>query len=118
MARPRKPTQSKRCAWIGYRVTADDKARIVAQAERAGLRLGEYARRSALTTEIKIQPTPRADFETADQLRRLGVNLNQIARAVNTGGQLPAYLERLCERIETTLDKIFDEDLARGSPDC
>lgn len=115
MARPRKQPASRRTAWISYRVTPDEKAQIQAQAEKAGFSIGDYSRQAVKKTRLVIKESA-ADFERVDQLRRVGVNLNQIARALNAGGTLPPYLERLCTRIETLLDRLFDEALNHGSP--
>lgn len=115
MARPRKQPASRRTAWISYRVTPEEKAAIQAQAAQAGFSIGDFSRQAAKKTRIVIQQST-ADFESIDQLRRVGVNLNQIARAANAGGALPPYLERLCARIETLLDRLFDEALKHGSP--
>ncbi|QEP30628.1 plasmid mobilization protein [Pukyongiella litopenaei] len=50
------------------------------RAADASLSSSEFLRRSALSTEVVVQQGARADFETIGQLRRIGVNLNQLAR--------------------------------------
>jgi hypothetical protein len=109
MARPSKEPDERRTAFVRYRVTPEEKARLEAQAERAGLPLGEFARQAAERAQI-VARVSRADFALTDQLRRLGVNLNQIAKHVNAGRTPPAYLERLCARVEDMLERLFDEE--------
>lgn len=60
-------------------MSADEKAGLQGSAAEAGLSVSEYVRRRSLGRPV----TARADRETRVLLRRIGVNLNQLARASN-----------------------------------
>ena len=62
-----------------------EKADLRAAATEAGITVSEYVRRRSLGRPV----TARADRETRVLLRRIGVNLNQLARAANTSGAAP-----------------------------
>lgn len=49
----------------------------------AGLKLPKYLRDLGLSREAPIINIPAGNFELADELRRLGNNLNQVARQLN-----------------------------------
>ncbi|HEX3983909.1 MAG TPA: plasmid mobilization relaxosome protein MobC [Acidisoma sp.] len=101
----------KAAPWRGRRRVADPKARFVAvrctdaehatltaAAAQAGLSVGAYLRTMALGS-----PGPRAvrrpSVERADlarllgELGKIGSNVNQLARAANTSGDMPAVDE-------------------------
>lgn len=82
---PRKggrPRGSHRGDKVEVRVSALEKADLRGSAREAGLTVSEYVRRRSLGQPV----VARADRETRVLLRRIGVNLNQIARAANTSG--------------------------------
>jgi hypothetical protein len=85
-----------------------DYARLLAEAERAGLTLGSYIR-----SRVLAAPTTRArkqapvDYSAlAVALRaftKVAVNINQIARYLNTGGiPIPEELEAAAMRIDAS----------------
>ena len=87
--KPRKkggrPPGVRRGEKVEVRVSGDEKADLRAAAEEAGITVSEYVRRRSLGRPV----TARADRETRVLLRRIGVNLNQLARAANTSGTPP-----------------------------
>lgn len=82
--------------WITFRVTAEEHFQLMEKAHRSGMAPGEYARSRALrgiarakktaTTEPVFGEATRAVFH---ELRKQGVNLNQIARHCNQHQVLP-----------------------------
>ncbi|MDT0631416.1 plasmid mobilization relaxosome protein MobC [Rubrivirga sp. F394] len=66
-----------------------EKADLRAAATEAGITVSEYVRRRSLGRPV----TARADRETRVLLRRIGVNLNQLARTANTSGAAPPEAE-------------------------
>ena len=77
--------------WISFRVTAEEHFQLIDKAERSGMVPGDYARsralrgiarpkKSAPATEPIFGDATRAVFH---ELRRQGVNLNQIAHHCN-----------------------------------
>lgn len=108
MARPKKPTSDKRAQWIKARVSPAEHAEILLRAAEASLSSSEFLRRSALSTELVVQQGARADFETIDQLRRIGVNLNQLARVANKTGYMPDGLEEALAKVDQLLDRMIE----------
>jgi hypothetical protein len=65
------------------KLTPEEKVRWLAKATSAGLNLNEYIRRCVERRTITpIQP--EVNRHTAIELGRIGVNLNQLLRAINT----------------------------------
>lgn len=82
--------------WISFRVTAEEHFQLIDKAQRSGMGPGDFARsralrgiarskKSAPTTEPIFGDATRAVFH---ELRKQGVNLNQIAHHCNRH-QLP-----------------------------
>ena len=109
MARPRKTAAEKLSRRLpSPRCTAQELATIQAKAAQAGLTPTEYLRRAALDGTIIVRQA-RTDFATADQLRRIGVNLNQLMPALHKTGQMTDDLRRMAAKLETALDLILDD---------
>jgi hypothetical protein len=96
LAKSRKPKVRTRL--VSVRVTEQDHDRLFALAERSGTTLSEFARAKLLcdlplpslkpgnTSEdvvLPLSPEAYAAKQLADQVRRIGVNLNQIAHRLN-----------------------------------
>lgn len=84
MARPKKEPHEKRDEVIRARVTAAEKAYVAQQARAANLDPAEYIRRRALGFVV-TPSNSAADAALISELNRIGVNVNQLARAVNSG---------------------------------
>lgn len=65
---------------VHIRLTQDEKDTLVEKAKKAELRLSTYIRRAALNQKYIL----KADVKTAFELKKIGVNLNQIAKYLNT----------------------------------
>ena len=101
-AEPKKPRRfgkrklaDARDAWVHIRCTAVEHAMISAKAEKAGLSAGAYLRTlatgSAGPRAMRRPPIEKAELaRVLGELGRLGSNVNQLARVVNTTGNLPA----------------------------
>lgn len=76
-------------------------------AARAGMSVTAYIRNISKHGEIIVQEGPY-DFQTVDQLRRIGVNLNQITKVANTTGEVFPGLETVCSKLDTLLDHILE----------
>jgi hypothetical protein len=86
MARPRKG--EARDSHVGFRLTLEEALVLRERASRAGQSLSDYARDAALSRRPRSDGLdPRRPFAmdpaTFHEIRRLGVNLNQIARRLN-----------------------------------
>lgn len=99
--RPKKPEEERRTLTHGLRLSPKEKEELEARADRAGLSLSEYLRRKALGKPVKT----KVDGKALKELNRIGVNLNQLARAANRGdllldGQAKEAIQELRALIE------------------
>ena len=116
--RPAKGRPKAACVkdhWISFRVTAEEYFQLIDKAQRSGMGPGDYARSRALrgiARSKKSAPstTPVFGEATRDvfhELRRQGVNLNQIAHLCNRHqlppppqlGELATVITALWERL-------------------
>jgi hypothetical protein len=75
---------------LRIRLTADERATLAAAAERAGLTHAGYARSLLLSAppvrQARKPPVERAELaKLLAQIGKIGSNLNQLARAANSG---------------------------------
>ena len=108
MARPKKQTEDKRAQVMQARVSPTEHAEILLRAAQASVSPSEFLRRSALSAEVVVQAEQASDFETVDQLRRIGVNLNQLARVANKTGYMPDGLEEALAKVDQLLDRMIE----------
>ena len=109
MARPRKSTDERLSERIRFDVCRSDFLRAAQHAEKAGMTLTAYARQQFLAGRVVVKQTRQLDHDTYDQLRRLGVNLNQLTRRFNQTDELPAGLPDLCTLIHRFLMENIDD---------
>lgn len=86
MGRPQLSADRRRTKRLGVRVSASEWRMIKARASRAGVRPTSFVREAALSAPRRS--TSAADVATVEErreLRRIGVNLNQVARRLNAG---------------------------------
>ena len=86
MVRPRKREAERRSRTICVRVATEEAAKIAERAGAARLTKGGYIRRRALGEPVREAAVHRLGARERVELHRTGVNLNQIARALNSGG--------------------------------
>lgn len=82
-----------RSTHITIRLTPEERSAIDNAAERAGLKSGSYARQILLGApaprQVRRPPIERRELaRLLGQLGAVGNNINQIARAVNSGDEL------------------------------
>ena len=77
----RKPEEGPKVQ-VAFQVTSVERDQIREAASQAGLSVSEFLRRRALGRPV----VPLADAAARKALRRIGVNLNQLARRANLGG--------------------------------
>ena len=99
MARPRKPEAELRSRTIGVRVNTAEAAEIAERAGAARMTMGGYLRRRALGQPVREAVVHRLGTQERVELHRLGVNLNQIARALNSGAPAPSGTLEAVERV-------------------
>lgn len=114
MARPKRDDLTARSAHVAARFTAAERLALDERATSAGVTLSEFVRASALgVTPARLSaamPAGPAGVLSADELRELnaiGNNLNQIARALNSGRADPVDgdLRAALSQLETVWDR-------------
>ena len=84
---------------IEFRLTLEDDQVIRDRAAQAGLSVSKFMRLAALGVSIQAQLSP-ADL---DNLRKIGGNLNQVARYVNTHQRWSGEIEILVDQLKAIL---------------
>lgn len=88
------------------RCTEQEKNKIYEQSLKAGLSLSEYIRQMALNGKIMVKQSD-VDFETVQQLRKIGVNINQQTKKLNATGKVNYELTNLWKKLDGLLDTII-----------
>lgn len=113
MARPKIDPSKRRSESVRVSLSPAEITMITDKAAKAHTNVTAFVRAAALAKPVTVTQSQAVDFETRQELRRIGVNLNQIAKALNAGRQdLPASLELACSQ----LNQLFDQWLPHGSP--
>ena len=106
------PARTKR---LQLRYTKAEYTAVAQAAHNAGLTTTGYAADAALATALTLEP-PTAEpwravqielIEARNQVRRIGTNINQAARALNATGEPPPWLQRaltIADRAVARLD--------------
>ena len=63
----------------------DELAELRRRADRARMAVTDYVRRRALSDRLRVVPPRRLGVEEFREVARIGSNLNQIARVLNSG---------------------------------
>lgn len=108
MARPRLGEEHRRTHTLGVRLTAGEAEALSAQARAARLSVGAYVRRRALGQRVRVLEERRLGARELRELNRIGVNLNQIARLLNSGSAAaPAGTRAAVERVGEMVAKLL-----------
>ena len=99
MARPRLGDEERRTRTVGVRVTETEAEELRERAQAARLSVGSYLRRRALGQRVRMVAERRLGAAELRELNRIGVNLNQMARAMNSGTGAPAETREAVERV-------------------
>lgn len=109
MTRPQKKDSEKSSAVLPpIRCTVNEKTAITEKAKQLGLSVSEYVRQMALKGSIIVRQS-LADFTYLQQLRSIGVNLNQQTRKLNATGKDTSELESLRRKLDAMLEKLLDK---------
>jgi hypothetical protein len=105
MARPTKQSHEKRQERFNLRLTVAEIEHLRAQALAAGLAPHEYARRRVLG--FQVSPAPRqADAALVSEINRVGVNVNQLARAQNAEREFRGDWRAVRVELQRVLEKV------------
>jgi hypothetical protein len=120
MARPRKSPQEKRDDLLGVRFTTAERAEVEHNAAALGISPPEFTRRRTLGYRLpEAAAVEQARASLGAGFNRLAVNMNQIARRLNSGEHPPAVereLQALIDWINAEMDKLYGPGSNRGGP--
>lgn len=102
--RPKKPPEKRRTKSLGVSLSPEEKRELEERAEAHGMSQSEYMRRRAFGRHIQ----PKSDQKTRVELRRIGNNLNQIARRANMGdlGKIEAQAEAVISELRDAISDL------------
>ena len=90
------------------RVTEAEAEELQERAQGARLSLGAYLRRRGLGQRVRLAAERRLGAAELRELNRIGVNLNQMARAMNSGAvSSPAETQEAVERVGELVAKLL-----------
>ncbi len=102
-------SRSAQACVINIRCSRSEKSTITSRAKRTGMSTSVYLRALGLHGKI-IVAHQAVDAPLIFQLKKIGTNLNQIARKLNaTGKHTPLDLVVLCERIDALTSNLMEE---------
>lgn len=108
--RPRKALAELRSERLsGIRLTPSELAAVEAKAAQAGRPVAEFCRRAILGQPVTVRRGAAEVDRFLIELNRVGVNLNQIARAMNAGRPLPVSLTAALDEVRALLAKVADD---------
>ena len=111
MARPKIDPAKKRTESVRVSLSPVELAQLNAKAERGETTVTAFVRASALGKSVTVQQSTAPDFATRDELRRIGVNLNQIAKQMNAQKTVaPAELLGVCAKLDHLFDQWLNHD--------
>jgi hypothetical protein len=93
MGRPRVGDQDKRVVQVNIRLTKEEHEKVIQYSQASGLSPASWMRRKVFTGKfppVKLSPVEASMY---NELRSIGVNLNQIARTVNQGDDYKKHLD-------------------------
>jgi len=108
MPRPPKGREEQLSEMLRCRVRPAEYLRIRRQAEGAGLSVSEYARTLMLTGQVTIRQIHSMDPEVVEQIRKIGINLNQAVHKLHSTGKIPPELASAAEAVERYILGIID----------
>lgn len=99
MGRPKKELTSLKIIQVNIRMTVDDYIKISDNAETIGLSVAEYVRRKTTERSLPKKRVSPLDRKFFVELSRVGNNLNQLAKVVNSGIRDPFSIHKQIEEI-------------------
>ena len=108
MVRPTKAVDLRRNRGSGVRFTEEEYAVVLAKAAVAGSCLSEYVRNAALNRPLPrtVNSASSLSFAVANELRRIGVNLNQLTKLAHFGDIDPLRIDDALAEIHAVLQPL------------
>jgi hypothetical protein len=106
MARPRKSEDEKRVQPVTIRFTRDEYRRISESAQASVLSPANWMRHKVFTGKFPVPKTSPIEVSLYQELKRIGVNLNQGTHKLNQG-EFPAHYNELQLTLLKVLNNIY-----------
>lgn len=114
MARPKVSPSEKRSLKITFRVTEKQRQRLLILAEACGTTPGDLVRTKIFKGHFPATPLAKIDEDTYIELKKIGVNLNQLTRHANSG-KFPFGIDKTLAALLRQEEKILRLLLADDS---
>lgn len=92
MGRPHIKDQAKRVVQVNIRLTADEYNKVSSYATASGLSPANWIRKKIFTGKFPAMKESPIDTETYQELKKIGVNINQATHKLNQGEMPKDYL--------------------------
>ena len=125
MARPKKEPEERRSEKAGRTrsggaktvsvasvrcdLTAAEKAYLRQQAHAAGLSEAEFTRRAILGQAVSPRGSARADPALLAAINRIGVNVNQLAKATHRGEDFAADWRAIADEVRSLVERLAED---------
>ncbi len=116
MARPRKDDIEKRIVQVNIRLTKDESDKVEEYSKASGITPANWIREKVFTGRFPNPKLSPLDASIYQELRRIGVNLNQIAHQLNLG-EKSVIVMKLHFELDALLKKIIKLLVHDGQPD-
>jgi MobC-like protein len=116
MARPRISDIEKRVAQVNIRFTNDEKTKVNEYATASGLSPANWIRAKVFTGKFPTVKMSPLDVSIYQELKKIGVNLNQATHKINLGN-FPKEYPVLQLQLQALLDKILKTLIDDRQPD-
>ena len=103
MARPSLEPEERMSETLRVALRPADKLAIFRAAALTGMSPSAYARKMLLTGKVVRVQSQKPDPETMEELRRIGINLNQAVHKFHATGNAPPALESAAAAVEEFL---------------
>lgn len=97
---------SNRTIRLTFRVSEQEMQEIEKLCKYAGVNVSDLLRMAVFTASIKSPDIPLIDQQSFVELKRIGTNINQIAKAINSGYGNPEQLIPSVQAIQKDLDRL------------
>jgi len=114
MARPKVSNDLKRAINFTLRLTGQERLRLRAAAELCSLSPGAFIRRKIFQGKFPQPRLSRVDTQAYLELKKIGVNLNQLTRLAHTGRVGRELLKTLLN-LHLQQERIIQKLLGHGS---
>ncbi|HLS36835.1 MAG TPA: plasmid mobilization relaxosome protein MobC [Sphingobacterium bovisgrunnientis] len=99
-------SKQNRTIKITFRVTEAELLEIERLCKYAGMTTSDLVRMAVLTAKIKPADIPLIDQASFVELKRIGNNINQIARGINSGAFDSSLISKNIQSIKINFEKL------------